>query len=96
MIHPLPDLLGRVNGPTYVAPAASVMVSPSCAMFSAAWKSPPAPTAIVRPPWAGIDVSTVARGSSGRVWANAAGAAPSRLRTTSKAGPNDVTRAPVK
>src|SRR5207247_9549969 len=49
MIHPVPLLVGSVNGPENVAPAGRVMTSPPTAAFRAAWRSPPAGTASVRP-----------------------------------------------
>src|SRR5437870_1512706 len=67
MIHPVPAFAGSVNGPVYVAPAWSVITSPGLAALSAAWKSPRADTAILRPGGVTGAVSTNRRGRSGAI-----------------------------
>jgi len=49
VIHAEPDLFGRLKFPRKMALGCSAMTSPGCAAFSAVCKSPPAPTAMVRP-----------------------------------------------
>src|SRR2546422_5298804 len=65
MIQPEPVLAGRVKLPVNLAPASRVITSPGCARLSAARKSPPAATAMVRPTGGTEAVSTRRRGSSG-------------------------------
>src|SRR5436309_14968795 len=65
VLHPVPVLLGSVNGPVNVAPACSVITSPGCAALSAACRSPPAETVIVVPVGATSVVSRKTRGGSG-------------------------------
>src|SRR6266446_3364814 len=65
MTHPPPALGGSVNGPMKVAPASSEITSPGRALLSAAWRSPPARTAIVRPDGSTYVVSTSKCGGSG-------------------------------
>src|SRR6266545_5602326 len=64
-IHPFPAFFGRVKFPANTAPGSSVITSPGCAAFSAACKSPPAATAIVRPDGAVYEVSRNTRGGAG-------------------------------
>src|SRR5213078_3740801 len=85
-IQPDPFFAGSVKLPVNVDPAASVIWSPGWAASSAAWKSPPAPTAMVRFGGGGGRVSTVARGSSGAAWAAAMdGHAPIAPTTSAEA-----------
>src|SRR5262249_54450560 len=65
MIQPLPLVFGKRKLPTKLAPAASVITSPGCAASSAAWRSAPAATAMVRPVDAGMLVSMKTLGCSG-------------------------------
>src|SRR2546425_12304828 len=57
VIQPAPALVGRVNGPWNVAPAGRVITSPGWAASSAAWRLPPAGTAMVWPEGATSEVS---------------------------------------
>src|SRR6476659_9148076 len=63
--QPVPVFFGNMNGPLKVAPASSRIVSPSCAISIASWRSPPSPMRIVRPGDGTNVVSTYSRGASG-------------------------------
>src|SRR4030095_1693503 len=63
--QPVPVFLGNMNGPLKVAPASSRIVSPSCAISIASWRSSPSPMRIVRPDEGTNVVSTYSRGASG-------------------------------
>src|SRR5258706_220301 len=64
-IVPAPTFAGRVNGPSYTAPAARAIVSPGPAAASAALRLPLSDTAIVRPVIVGAVTSTFARNPCG-------------------------------
>src|SRR6185369_336928 len=58
-------LFGRTKLPMNVAPLASSMTSPGCALFKALWKLPPAATLMIRPPAAGAGNIAVLRNTCG-------------------------------
>src|SRR5262245_53955310 len=67
VIQPVQAFAGRMKPPVNVAPGARATTSPGRAELSAACRSPPAATRIVRPVGAGTLALGIARGSSGGV-----------------------------
>src|SRR5262249_15421996 len=65
VIKPSPSFLGSVKLPTNVALGSMATTSPGCALLSAACRSCPAPTSMVRPVGGTRDVSTNEVGNAG-------------------------------